>query len=348
MNNPSFTTPNEGVQTIAGSFGGPVEDIHILPEETQAQNEVSDALEAIGAPVRIPPSEAVIEAADFQTVLNPGNMVIFPDPEDRGQVLAHLQKRIQTNEYGLPHYWIRSDLLDLPSIAALGRTTQDTVDMATEVLEYNEGYPTFSNGSPFWTQMVHEPHNCFLLFQRYLELAELEGIRLLDTLARLEQVELKLIRQMYYEFFWSSRAKAHDLFVVAADAKRREVRIRKSENRHFESANTILGKVIERINAEPDLINDMDAKELFDLFEQMIKIQRLSLGLVGQHASSMQRELTAPGMSSEVIIRKLTQNSGGSEQTADGLAGRLAVLMSDEKTALTVQELIVRTTTNNK
>jgi hypothetical protein len=287
------------------------------------------------------PSE--IEDNDFQQVAVPSNLLVLPDGCSRGEAIEHMSRGIPTNDYGLPLYYLRSDLLDLPAVCQMGYIDQGDLDAAGELLSYTDGYPTFRSGSPFWTQAPHEPREAYLLFQRFLDLAELEGIRLIDSLAREESVPLDLVRQHSLEFYWSSRARAFDLFVVAAEAKKREVRTRKTEDTHFTEAQNLLNAILLRFQQDKDLLEKMDGPELLEAFDKMVKIQRLSLGLTGQNASTTNKDM-APASSVEVILRQLTKNSGQADQTTDERQNRLALLMSDPDSAMQIQELIVRAT----
>ncbi len=288
-----------------------------------------------------------LEDADFQQVARPGSMVIFPENPSRGDVIEHLSRGIPSNEYGLPIFYVRSDLLDMHTALYKGALPQEDTDSAAELINYQEGYPTFTKGNPFWTQMPHEPRSDYLLFQNFLNLVESEGIRLMDSLATIENIPLERVRELHKEFYWSSRARAYDLFIVAAEAKKRQALTRKAENEHYAVAGTVLDKIIERINNEPDLIDEMAVDDLFDLFEKMVKVQRLSLGLTGQNASTLSPELHNPGQSVELVLRNLTKNSGLTDEGSASIQDRLTYLMQDENTALSAQELIIRATTGN-
>jgi hypothetical protein len=291
-------------------------------------------------------SQDEIEDADFRAVaVNPNN-IMLPVGTSRAGVIGHLAKMTPSNEYGLPIYYVRSDHLDLAMASHLGRVSQDEVDNCIEVISYSDGYPTLASGSPFWVQLPHEPRTSYILFQNFLRLDEDEGIRLLDSLAQREGIELELVRETALEYYWSSRARAYDMFIVAAEAKKRETRTRKAENSHFDVAGQLLGKVVGRFTDEPELIDEMSAKDLFDLFEQLVKIQRLSLGLTGQNASTVSKEFV-PGQSVEMVFRNLMKGAGVGEATGESIQNRLALLMSDEGTAMQAQEFIIRTTTGN-
>jgi hypothetical protein len=292
-------------------------------------------------------SQEEIEDADFRAVVNPSATIVLPQNATRGETIRHLSNTIPSNDYGLPLFYIRSDLIDWTHIDAYGHVSYDQVEAASELLQYHDGYPTVSSGSPFWSQLKHEPQKEHLLFKAFLDLDENDGIRLIDNLAANENLPLQTIREMSLEYYWSARARSYDLFVVAAEAKRREVRTRKTEDSHFTVAGGILQAVVDRVNDEPDLIKQMDAKDLFDLFEQMVKVQRLSLGLTGANASTNNGLPMNPGQSVELILRSLTKNVGLSGESQDNLHSRLALLMGDENTALVAQELVIRATTDN-
>lgn len=293
-------------------------------------------------------TQAEVEEADFRQVANPTSIIVLPLNSSHGEAIRHLSNTIPTNDYGLPLYFIRSDMLDWTAIEAYGHISHDQLEMACELLEYADGYPTLKTGSPFWTQLRHEPHDAHILFKNFLDLDEAAGIRLLDHLAIQENVPLERIRELSLEYYWSARARSYDLFVVAAEAKRREVRTRKTEDSHFTLAGGILDKVVNRINTNPDLIEKMDAKDLFDLFEQMVKVQRLSLGLTGANASTNQGLPMTPGASVEVAFRTLTKNIGLTGNAQEGIQERLKLLMGDESTALLAQELVIKANTGNQ
>lgn len=282
------------------------------------------------------------EDADFRAVVSKQSpTIVFPSHRSGAEIIDHLAKQVPANEYGLPIFYYRSDLLPLNEAMALGYLSQDDVDIAASPLFYHDGYPTLESGSPFWTRLVHEPTPAYLLFQRFLEMAEEEGIRLLDSLATEQNTPLPQLRQYFQEFYWSARTRAYDLFIVAADQKRREARIRRTENRHFLKAQDLLDKILLRFNNEPGLFDSMEPKELLEAFEMMVKIQRLSLGLTGAQASTNQN-LPAQGSTVEVILRSLTQQVGLSPTGQESFSNRLTALLSDPTTAMQAQELIIK------
>jgi hypothetical protein len=291
-------------------------------------------------------SNEEVEDADFAIAARTNQTIVLPTPRTQGSVIRHLSRTIPTNDYGLPLFYLRGDLIDWTRIESYGHIDQGDVEAAAEALNYDHGYPTQQSGSPFWVQLAHEPHPDYILFKAYIDLAEVEGIRILDTLAAQEQVPLERLQELSLCYYWNTRARAYDLFIVAATAKKREARIRRTEDEHFTIAGGFLDSIVKRINDEPDLIAKMEPDALLDMFEKMVKIQRLSLGLTGQ-AASTNVGMPSAGSTVEVILRQLTQSSGLSGNAQETMADRLALLMGDPATAMKAQELIIRATTDN-
>ncbi|MEB3089971.1 hypothetical protein, partial [Parvimonas sp. M20] len=151
------------------------------------------------------------------------------------------------------------------------------MDSAACGLFYQDGYPVTEIGGSFWNQLPHEPYPAFKRFMAYLEQAETHGIRQLDLLSVSEDATVEELQAYYMEFYWSARARAYDLFIVAAEAKKREHRIRKMENGHYANAGVLLERLMTRFE-DPQWIEELNAKEAIDALETLIKVQRLSVG----------------------------------------------------------------------
>lgn len=262
--------------------------------------------------------------------------VLLPVGATKDVAVQVLTKTLPRNEYGLPTGFIRSDLLPYD----LGLLCQGDVDAAVVKLDYAEGYPTTPKGALFWSCLDHEPPQAYGLFQKFLDQPNDIGIRQLEVLAQMQNYDLGKIMEYYREFHWSVRAKSFDLFQVAADKKRREFRIRNTENKHFLSAERLVEELMPFFN-DPDWINNLSPLEAIEVFEKLVKIQRLSLGLTGQNSSSF----AAPGGGEtvEVIMRQLIGQGGGNGQTGE-MGADLAALMADPEFGMKAQELIIRAT----
>ena len=286
------------------------------------------------------PSFGTSGATDAVDTYNPSLLaqrIILPEGCPRHLAVASLSARIQSNEYGLPMFFIRSDMLPFD----LGTLTQTDVDNASEGLFYNEGYPTLQNGTTFWHQLPHEPYDAYILFTRYIEQAEDLGIRQLDLLAVSTHSELPEVQALYNEYYWSARARAHDIFIVAAEQKKRFHRTRKTENKHFDVAGRLLDTLLQKFN-DDEWFEELNAKEALEALELLVKIQRLSLGLTGQHASSTPKDKLPDGASTESIMRSITRGAGLSQDSQDGFMGRLKALMDNPEEGMVIQEAILR------
>jgi len=265
-------------------------------------------------------------------------IIVLPDQCSRGDAIAILSKNIEQNQFGLPTHFIRSDLL--PSLLT-GSVAQDEVDSASVGLFYNEGYPTLASGTPFWNQLPHEPQSSHNLFQRYIDQAEEHGIRQLDLLSAQEGTGLEVLRQCYLEFYWSSRARAYDLFIVAAEERKRQLRTRKMESDHYTRAETLLATLETRFK-DPEWIEELDAKEAIEAMDTLIKLMRLSVGLTGQYASSLPKDRLPDGASVQSIMEHITRGANLSQEGSDNFTAKLQALLSDEDSGMVLQEAILK------
>lgn len=268
---------------------------------------------------------------------------VFPEGASKGDMVYELSSRIPQNEFGLPIFYLRSDLL--PGGTHL---SQAEVDVAAEGLFYYEGYPTTEKGGSFWNQLPHEPRELYELFQAYLDQAALIGVRQLDMLSADTGRALDDLSECAKCYYWSARARAYDMFIVAADRKKREFRLRKMEDTHFIQAEGLFSKLMERFRGEnDDWIEELNAKEAVEVMETLVKIQRMSVGLTGQHASSTHKD-ALPGESSEAIMRQIAQRAAQGQKGSDSFGAQLDALLNGDNGA-EIQSMILQfTAPNNK
>lgn len=264
-----------------------------------------------------------------------GEVYVFGEHATKGDVIFQMNQYIPQNEFGLPTFFLRGDLLPH------GQITQEEVDAAAVDLTYYEGYPCLPRGGAFWNQLPHEPQEMFECFVQYLEQAADIGIRQLDLLAVQLGKDLGRIAEASKEFYWSIRARAYDMFIVAAEAKKRQHRVRKMENNHFADSGHLLTKLMDRFSGDnEDWIDELNAKEAIEAMESLIKIQRMSVGLVGQQASSTSKEF-GEGDSTETIIRRLAQGSGANASRSDRFASQLQALLDNPEQGELLQQAIL-------
>lgn len=262
--------------------------------------------------------------------------IVLPEGASRADAIHILAKSIPPNKYGLPTFFYRSDFLPYD----LGTLTTELGDAAAVPLEYHEGYPTYDDGHIFWHQLPHEPYEDYQLFVRYLEQAEDMGIRQLQLLASVNRISLTKVSSLSKEYFWAQRARAYDLFQVAADQKKREIRARRAENRHFEVAKNLFDQLLAKFD-DPEWINTLSPADALDALQQLVKIQRVSLGLsVNGNAGPAANDPNV-GQTAELILRNITKSSS-EEGDSVSLTEDLQTLMGDPNFTLKAQELIFR------
>lgn len=268
--------------------------------------------------------------------------VVLPEGATKADVMMMLGKSIPNNEFGMPSFFYRSDMLP----HNLGLLTQGELDACMVELDYSEGYPTFSGGHIFWQQLKHEPMTDFLLFQRYLEQAEELGLRQLQMLSMDQCVSLERVSALFAEFFWGARAKAFDYFQVAAESKRRILKARRVENEHFKLASGLLEAIKEKFT-DPTWIAQLSSKEAIDVIQDLVKIQRLSLGLSlnGSANAVVQSSDGRSASSGAELLRDLTK--GNVEGDGTGLSDELKTLLRDPNFTIEAQALLFRVRGSN-
>jgi hypothetical protein len=298
---------------------------HYGPEDGLGTSDVDDDF----APP-IPTGEGEIRGSE---------LIVLPQGCSRGDAIRTLSKDIPQNQFGLPEFFIRSDML--PNFSAGTPVSQQDVDSASVGLFYHEGYPTTEDGRAFWNQLSHEPMDAHILFQKYINQAEEQGIRQLELLAVAEDVELERLRQYYLEFYWGPRSRAHDLFIVAAEMKKRQFRTRKMENDHYAKAGELLAGLSKKFDEE-DWWVELSAKEAIEMLDVLVKVQRLSVGLTGMNASSLPKNPLPDSASPAQLLEHLTRGANMTQRDSDGFQNRLMEFLANPEEGMLVQDAIIR------
>ena len=262
--------------------------------------------------------------------------IVLPEGATRGDAIVILQKDVPNNEYGLPTFFYRGDHFPFD----LSTMSSDDAEMAAVPLDYSDGYPTYDGGRIFWEQLPHEPFADFLLFQRFIDQAEDLGLRQLQILSMSEKTPLQKISTLAKEYYWQTRARAFDLFQIAADKKRRELRARKTENAHFVQAEGLVKVLMTKFEDE-NWINGLSAKEALDALADLFKIQRISLGLSANGNAGPASDNPNAGASAELIMRQITKSVAQGDDSVS-LTPDLQALLMDSEFGMKAQELIFR------
>jgi hypothetical protein len=166
----------------------------------------------------------------------------------------------------------------------------------------------------------------------------------LELMAVSESMELEGLRQLYLEFYWASRARAYDLFIEAAEMKKRMFRTRSMESTHFDHAQTLMEGLLQKfqVNEDGDWWEELSAKEAIEMLDVLVKIQRLSMGLTGMNASSLPKNPLPAGASTHQMLDHLTRGASMENRDREGFQGRLAELLTDPESGMQIQDAIIR------
>jgi hypothetical protein len=279
-------------------------------------------------------------------------------------VMKDLNRRIPINDFGLPEFIYRADLI--PGNLSLMPTEEqaDHTAIAKTTLDYSQGYPVQENAEPFWGQLQNEPMEAYRAFKQYLDLprpsekevaaAPVRQLHLLRTIVSMSTEELISCCHLYY---WISRAQAYDLFVTASHAKRKEIRIMDVEEQHYELSKKYIAfadAVLEQM-FETDLETgrpqqEFKPKEVIELMKLMMQMQRVSSGATpfgSSVPSSKDPNSLPPNASLEVILRTIASKAGlAGSAKGDSDQELLLALESDPDTMKMAQELIIRVDKN--
>jgi hypothetical protein len=268
--------------------------------------------------------------------------MILPENATKGDAISHLSRSIPKTELGLPTYFYRSDLLPYP----LNSMRTGDADPAIVLLSYDEGYPTLPNGSIFWYQLPSEDFASHLLFTRYLEQAAELGLRQLQLLAMDQNMPLGKLMELKKEFYWADRARAWDIFQVAAERRKRELRARQTEDTHYTQAKALCDQLLSKFADDPEWVSKVTHEDAMKMMIDLMKVQRISLGL---SATGSTKDLTTDpylaadnGQLMQEVTRGLQQANVG-----PGMSNNLQALLMDPQFAQMAQGLVFKIRRND-
>lgn len=201
------------------------------------------------------------------------------DIHTRADLIKELAKHIPTNEFGLPIYIYRADLLDVSTIiSSMKRGDATFVDemlsAAVVHIWYTQGFPTLKDETPLWGKLDYEAKESYDAFLAY---AEQVGVRNLQACTAWPPEQLQ---EWFYLNFWMVRARALDIFKAAHHARLREHRIMSLEGNHFVEGERIFKRLVRAIEGKSDSeLKELEIDKLINALEKVTKIQRASVGL---------------------------------------------------------------------
>lgn len=269
------------------------------------------------------------------------SLLVLPENATRADAITELSRKIPLNQYSLPTFFYRSDMLPWP----LGGANEEECNAAVTDLDYSEGFPTFLRGHIFWYKLPWEPEDCFHVFERYLQQAETLGLRQMQRLALDNHLPLERVTAWADEFMWAWRARSYDLFQVAADRKKRNLRARRLEDDHYAKTTALIEAIQEKFN-DPDWIGELSAKEAIEALIDLMKVQRMSVGLAANGNSAGQQFDPQSAATGSDLMSEIVRALPGQGDT-QGVTGNLQTLLQDPTFAWQAQALILRVSGHN-
>jgi hypothetical protein len=232
--------------------------------------------------------------------------VSIDDIETRSDLIKELTKHIPLNEFGLPQYYYRPDLLDVQVVC--GSMKRGEATFVDEILQsaivplwFTQGFPSIGDDLPIWGCLPFESKEAHAAFLQY---AELEGIRSLHMVTAFPPEQL---REWFHLYYWTSRAKALDMFKTAHHARLREQRIMQLEDTHWVEGEKIFRKIAAAIGNKSQ--EDLDKMEIDKLISSLEKVSKIQRGAVRADVIAKENE-TPRNTSVEVIMRQTAEAEG--------------------------------------
>lgn len=280
------------------------------------------------------------------------------DPLDTISVKAQIFKRINAeipqNEYGLPEYIYRADLIPTNLGATAPLQDYNTfLDAAIIELDYSQGFPTLPDGEPFWAALPGESFDAHRIFASYLDIPRKAtpgnprggAARQVHMLKDETGMRVTQLLTLSHTFYWQMRAQAYDLFITASHNKRREYLLQTTEVDHFEMATRYLENAqqfLDKVFQDPET-HDLKPSDAINLLVKMAQVQRISLGVspFGQKTGKDENELPK-NATLEMILRTIVQKSGLIAKDPTQTLDTMNSLFDNPEDLRQAQELIIR------
>ncbi len=293
------------------------------------------------------------------------------------RLFEQLTPSIPLNEFNLPNFYYRADLLDHSEIASallnahalytspthspgstpattirdlperpvdgqeehsaletrsLGQL-QESLDAAMVSLEYHEGFPALPNGTPFWRKLDCEPQNAYDAFVFYLEAG--------STRKRSDLMGYPTddVNEWFHIYYWQYRSKAFELFKVVDHNKRRIERLIKTEDSHYVMAEKLFKNIAELVGGADfvEKLKELDPEKLIGVLDKVVKIQRISAGLVATGGAVDPTDLKKAPQTT-VIMQQIIENG---QETVTKTEETMDLLMDNPDAVDLAQSLIL-------
>lgn len=288
---------------------------------------------------------------------NPIHRLNFEKLDSRREIMQALTPLLPINEFNLPRYIYRADLIDRTALhdayaCAIQRHLSPTISSSEESapgtdvvnveallnnailhLQYHHGYPTLKDGTPFWARLSYESADSYSAFLRYLELP---GAR---SFTQMPSVHSEQLEEWYHLYYWSFRASAYDMYQNVHHERMRVNRIMRTEDNHYVEAEKLFSRVSKALAEIPDdELAKVEPEKLVAMMEKIARLQRVSTGMP---ANGGMTEGNQPRpVSVEVQMRQVAKGSG--EQNTADIEFDADALLANPEALIAAQELIVK------
>ncbi len=212
---------------------------------------------------------------------------------------------------------------------------------------FAEGFPAYPDGRPVWLRMDCEPEDVHRLFEQYLLMGQ-AGVRQLFLLENSGPHKLAALREFFFLYNWAVRSNAYDIFRVAEFRKIQSNRALEMEDDHFIKSQRLFDKAMMYMESQ-EFLDQLSPKAAIDLLKTVVAIQRQSVGLAANGASTKNSGET-PATSLEVTMRNVNPNAG--DDGGQGSPGKVGIddegkpiygaILGNPETTHLMQELIIK------
>ncbi len=288
---------------------------------------------------------------------------------DGGVVIDHSDIQSDLSLTSVPHETGEADEADVPDIYRIAGFPAHELHNAFMPLQFDEGFPAFENGQPFWSRLEYEPSDAFEAFQKYLQMSlgspgtipsvedddtdydgrSATGTRNISILVagQFEDRQLLQMGQIYQQYFhlyyWGVRAHAYDLFRIAQYRTQQELRMVETQDEHYVQTRRLRHRLMQYFNNEEEFWDMMTPKTGIDMFKTVTSLERISAGLPAGGPANEASEANR-GRPFEVTLRSVAQtNRRIRDVNVDEEGEVLDRALEDPETTEILQELIIKT-----
>ena len=199
--------------------------------------------------------------------------------------------------------------------------------------------------------MDFEPIAAFTLFIQYLGVVQREDdtgrltapVRTYSAAAELTGLTEYKIKELSLLYYWSQRAKAHDLFMVANFQKQKETRALLIEDGQFRKTSKWIKKAekrLEEIFSDEDELMEMKPKEVFLMLKDLMGMQRVSAGLPAG-GPAINQELSR-NATVQTALKEIAANAGEEAKESSTEEASVESMLGNPEALLALQDMIIK------